>query len=51
MKISPLAGKLAPSSILVNIPNLINAYYNGIPDPSYRLKEWHLGPQDIAVLP
>jgi phosphoglucomutase len=34
MKISPLAGKPAPSSILVDIPKLITAYYAEIPDPS-----------------
>ena len=34
MKISPLAGKLPPPSMLVNVPNLIKAYYTGIPDPS-----------------
>lgn len=34
MKISPLAGKPPPPSILVNVPNLIQAYYTGIPDPS-----------------
>jgi phosphoglucomutase len=34
MKISPLAGKLAPLSMLINVPDLINAYYTLIPDPS-----------------
>src|ERR1700723_344875 len=34
MKISPLAGKLPPKSLLVNVPNLINEYYAGVPDPS-----------------
>jgi phosphoglucomutase len=34
MKISPLAGKPAPSGILVNIPRLITAYYTGVPDPT-----------------
>ncbi len=33
MKISPLAGKPAPASILVNVPALITAYYSEIPDP------------------
>jgi phosphoglucomutase len=33
MRINPLAGKPAPSSILVNIPRLITAYYTDIPDP------------------
>jgi len=34
MKISPLAGKPAPSSILVDVSKLIAAYYNETPDPS-----------------
>ena len=34
MKISPLAGKPAPASILVNIPRLITAYFAEEPDPS-----------------
>ena len=33
-KVSPLAGKPAPLSILVNVPRLITAYYKEIPDPS-----------------
>ena len=33
-KISPLAGKPAPTGILVNIPKLITAYYSEIPDPA-----------------
>lgn len=34
MKISPLAGKLAKPSMLVNVPRLITAYYSNMPDPS-----------------
>lgn len=34
MKISPLAGKPAPASILVDVPKLIAAFYDQIPDPS-----------------
>ena len=34
MKISPLAGKPAPESILINVPRLVAAYYSGIPDPA-----------------
>ncbi|HSY28717.1 MAG TPA: alpha-D-glucose phosphate-specific phosphoglucomutase, partial [Burkholderiaceae bacterium] len=34
MKISPLAGKPAPSSILVNVPRLVSAYYTELPDSS-----------------
>ena len=32
--ISPLAGKPAPRSLLVDVPRLVTAYYTGIPDPS-----------------
>jgi phosphoglucomutase len=31
---SPLAGKLAPPSLLVNVPRLVTAYYTQIPDPA-----------------
>jgi phosphoglucomutase len=31
--ISPLAGKPAPSEILVNVPKLVTSYYTGVPDP------------------
>jgi phosphoglucomutase len=34
MKISPLAGKPAPESILANIPRLVTAYYALEPDPA-----------------
>ena len=34
MKISPLAGKPAPVSILVDVPRLVTAYYTEMPDPS-----------------
>ncbi|MGA9025186.1 MAG: phosphoglucomutase (alpha-D-glucose-1,6-bisphosphate-dependent) [Steroidobacteraceae bacterium] len=34
MKISPLAGKPAPASMLVNVPRLVMAYYTEQPDPS-----------------
>src|SRR5271154_6102205 len=34
MKISPLAGKPAPASMLVNAPRLVTAYYTEQPDPS-----------------
>ncbi|MDQ2889538.1 MAG: alpha-D-glucose phosphate-specific phosphoglucomutase, partial [Gemmatimonadota bacterium] len=33
MTISPLAGKPAPQSILVNVPRLVTAYYSQKPDP------------------
>jgi len=34
MKVSPLAGKPAEPSMLVNVPKLITAYYTESPDPS-----------------
>src|SRR5689334_14938545 len=34
MEVSPLAGKPADASILVNVPRLVTAYYTGRPDPS-----------------
>jgi phosphoglucomutase len=34
MKVSPLAGKPAHSSMLLNVPKLIAAYYTETPDPS-----------------
>lgn len=34
MQLSPLAGKPAPASLLVNVPRLITAYYAERPDPS-----------------
>jgi len=34
MRVSPLAGKPAESSMLVDIPRLITAYYTEVPDPS-----------------
>ena len=40
MKISPLAGKVAPAEILTNIPKLVMAYYTNVPDyfiPEHRV--------------
>jgi len=34
MQVSPLAGKPADQTILVNVPRLVTAYYTGQPDPS-----------------
>jgi phosphoglucomutase len=34
VSISPLAGKPAPQSILVNVPRLVTAYYEQAPDPT-----------------
>jgi phosphoglucomutase len=33
-RVSPSAGKPAPSELLVNVPRLITAYYTEVPDPS-----------------
>ena len=34
MKVSPVAGKPAEASMLVNVPKLVTAYYTEAPDPS-----------------
>ena len=34
MQVSPLAGKPADPSTLINVPKLVTAYYTGRPDPS-----------------
>src|SRR5256885_5716379 len=34
MSISPLAGKPAPASMLVDVPKLVTAYYAEQPDPA-----------------
>jgi hypothetical protein len=34
MKVSPLAGKLADPASLLNVPQLVTAYYTQIPDTS-----------------
>ena len=34
MNISPLAGKPAPTGILVDVPRLVSTFYTGVPDPS-----------------
>jgi phosphoglucomutase len=34
MKLSPLAGKPAEASMLLNVPRLVTAYYTDVPDPS-----------------
>ena len=33
-RISPLAGKAAPASMLVDVPRLVTAYYTEMPDPT-----------------
>jgi phosphoglucomutase len=32
--VSPLAGKIAPASMLINVPRLMTAYFSGQPDPA-----------------
>src|SRR5467141_1659357 len=34
VEVSPLAGKTAPASMLVNVPRLVTAYFSGKPDPT-----------------
>ena len=34
MKMSPLAGKPAQPTMLVNVPRLVTAYFSNTPDPS-----------------
>jgi phosphoglucomutase len=43
MKISPLAGKPAPSDILVNVAKLVTAYYSQAPDASVPLQRVAFG--------
>lgn len=43
MEISPLAGKPAPQSLLVNIPALLAAYYTEHPDPQERTQQVSFG--------
>ena len=33
-KVSPIAGKIAPPTLLINVSKLINAYHTEVPDPS-----------------
>ena len=51
-RVSPLAGKVADPSMLVNIPRLVAAYYTGRPDPSIpgaARQLWHLRPSRLLV--
>jgi len=43
MTISPLAGKPAPPEMLVNVPQLVRAYYTGVPDPSISAQQVAFG--------
>lgn len=42
-KISPLAGKPAPLSLLVDVSKLVTAYYTEVPDPSIQSQRVHFG--------
>jgi len=42
-RISPLAGKPAPASLLVDVGKLVTAYYADIPDPSIRAQRVAFG--------
>jgi phosphoglucomutase len=42
-EVSPLAGKTAPPSMLVNVPRLITAYFAGRPDPSVPAQRVNFG--------
>ena len=39
MAIHPLAGQLAPASVLIDVPALEQAYYTNRPDPATHLSE------------
>ena len=43
MQTSPLAGKPAPRELLVDIPQLISAYYTEKPDPNHRAQQVSFG--------
>jgi len=43
MKTSPLAGSPAESAALVNVPNLVTAYYAEFPDPAVQAERVAFG--------
>ena len=43
MKLSPLAGKPAPATMLVDVPKLLSAFYTGIPDPAVAAQQVAFG--------
>jgi len=49
LKISPLAGKLAPPAILVDVPRLVTAYYSECPIRRCRRSGWRLAPPGTAA--
>jgi phosphoglucomutase len=42
-RISPLAGKPAPASLLVDVPRLVTAYYTELPDPTIAVQRVAFG--------
>ena len=42
-RISPLAGKPAPASLLVDVPRLVTAYYTELPDPAIAVQRVAFG--------
>jgi hypothetical protein len=49
MTLSPLAGKPAPASVLVDIPRLLTAYYTGRPDAPWRPSAWPSAPRGTGA--
>ncbi len=49
-KVSPLAGRPAEPSTLLNVPKLVTAYYTGAPDPSVAEQRIAFGPVDNQPL-
>ena len=45
----PLAGKLAPASLLVDLPKLITAYYSERPDPAVAAQRVAFGTSGAAT--
>ena len=41
--LSPLAGKIAPPSLLINVGKLLDAYYANVPDPSISIQRVTFG--------
>lgn len=42
-QVSPLAGKIAPQALLVNVPKLVTAYYTETPDPALQAQRVSFG--------
>ena len=50
MKVSPLAGKPAASSMLVNVAKLVTAYYTQVPEPSVPGQQVAFGTSLIGII-